>query len=651
MFVPVDAKISGVDFANMVTETPEMNYFIYEHMYSGAGVGIGDLNNDDLPDLFMVGNMVPDRLYLNKGGLRFEDASAKALPAEGDHGWHVGVTMADVNADGWLDIYVTRAGGFREGPRRTNLLFINQGADEQGVPHFKEEAAAAGIADSTRSVQSAFFDYDHDGDLDLYVANTAKEPGKKWSYEEMQQMVADRTSPTCRLYRNDGPGKGPHDAPLFTDVTDAAGMRNMVFGLGLAVSDLNKDGWVDIYQSNDFDEPDYMYMNKRDGSFVEQCQLRMRHISWFGMGCDIADYNNDGLPDVVVLDMASPDHVRSEKNMGSMSSDKFWTFVKVGLGYQYMFNTLQLNNGNGTFSEVGQLAGISKTDWSWSALFADLDNDGWKDLAVTNGYKRDVLDNDFTAKAKARQNEGRKFDLNEMFQLIPTSRIHSFLFHNDGLDSSSGSASLAFSDVTDDWGLTAKTISHGAAYADLDRDGDLDLVINHQDTIGSVYENKAVQSGRGNFLRVKVEGANTALGMGAEVTIHTGDGDPVSGDDRHSGLPLMHGERGAFRSWDPHASGSCDGEVARWSYRASSPTYPRVLCSWWNGRAPKGSRHHPPRSHFLQRSPPPAGLISHMRSAPTTMSILKCSSLTRNRRTVRCSAWGMPTAMVWRTCS
>ena len=499
LFLPVPASRSGIDFANHVTETHEYNYFNYEYMYNGGGVAIGDINNDGLPDIYFTGNMVPDKLYLNKGGLQFEDITATALPVLDHQGWRTGVTMADVNGDGLLDIYVCRAGWYTDGAKRSNLLYINN-----GDLTFTEAAEAWGIADTTRSTQAAFFDMDGDGDLDLYVANTPIQTEQKLSNIEVARLIRERATPTDRLYRNDG-GR-------FTDITWESGIGNMGYGLGLAISDLNGDGLPDIYVANDYIERDFMYINQGGGRFKDEVLERTRHISNFGMGCDVADYDNDGLPDIVVLDMVSADHVRSKKNMGAMSPDQFWLTVKAGYHHQYMFNTLQRNNGNGTFSELGQLAGISKTDWSWAPLLADLDNDGHKDLLITNGYKRDMRDNDYIEASRQRNAIDKRISFDELMSLIPATRIRNYLFRNNG--------DLTFSDVSEAWGFHAAVNSNGAAYADLDGDGDLDLVINNIDEKASVFENRAVQQELGGSVRVALEGAATGLALGAKVELH-----------------------------------------------------------------------------------------------------------------------------------
>lgn len=512
MLRKVPSSSSGITFSNPIVETAELNYFKYEYLYNGGGVAVGDLNNDGLTDVYFTGTLNPDKLYLNKGSLKFEDVTSKVLTTKHE-GWHNGVTMADVNDDGWLDIYVCRSGWYEDGALRSNLLYINKGAEPGGVPTFEESAAAFGVADTGRSTQGAFFDMDGDADLDLYVMNTPLQGKRMLNTLEVEQLIAQGKAPTDRLYRNDG-GK-------FTDVSKQAGIQNMAYGLGLVVSDLNGDDRPDVYVANDYIAPDFMYLNQGNGKFAERIKETTRHISNFGMGCDAADYNNDGLPDIMVVDMVSEDHVRSKKNMAGMSSEKFWGTVKVGYHYQYMFNTLQLNNGNGTFSEVAQLGGVSKTDWSWAPLFCDLDNDGWKDLIITNGYKRDMRDRDYEMASDKLKGQ-KQVSLQQLMQLVPTNRIRDYIYRNKGADES-GMPSLGFENVSEAWGFTDAANSNGAAYADLDNDGDLDVLINNIDATAELYENTAVQQGKGHWLRVKLEGDGGKAYL-AKVTLTTPQG-------------------------------------------------------------------------------------------------------------------------------
>ena len=500
-FELLSSEQTGIDLINRITETPTTNYYLYEYLYNGGGVAIGDINNDGLPDIYLTGNMVQDKLYLNKGGMRFEDITSDAITS-GQDGWHTGVLMADVNADGWLDIYVCRSGWYEGGNERSNLLYLNNG-DET----FTESGGEMGIADTSRSTHAAFFDYDGDNDLDLYVLNTPLQGNSKLNTLEVKKAIENSTSPTDRLFRNDNGG--------FIDVTNEAGIRNFAYGLGLGISDLNGDGWMDIYVSNDYIAPDNMYINNGDGTFTDELQKMTKHISNFGMGNDIADFNNDGYPDIVELDMVSEDHVRSKKNMSGMSNEKFWGAVKVGYHYQYMSNTLQKNNGNGTFSEIAQLAGIAKTDWSWAPLFADLDNDGQKDLFITNGYKRDMRDNDYLNKLQAIKSSKNKISFQEVIALVPTEKIRNYIFQNNG--------DLTFSNRTEDWGLERPFNSNGAAYADLDNDGDLDLVVNNIDEAAAIYRNNSEKLEANRSLRIVLKDDSNGTLFGTKVYVTLSD--------------------------------------------------------------------------------------------------------------------------------
>ena len=499
LLVKVLPDSSGIHFSNILTESAEVNYFTYVYAYNGAGVAVGDVNNDGLQDLYFTGNQVSDKLYLNRGGLRFEDVTATALGPTAAEGWRTGVSMADVNADGWLDIYVCRSGPTSDTSLTRNLLYINN-----GDATFTERARTWGTADTTHSTQGAFFDHDTDGDLDLFILNAPADRLRQLSNITALNAVKEKRAPTGRLLRNDG-GR-------YTDITYEADVQHFIYGLGVSIADLDLNGHPDIYAACDFDSPDLMYLNTGEGNYVEQLQGRTRHTSNFGMGSDVADYNNDGLPDIVVLDMTAPDHVRNKTNMGSMSPDRFWANVRGGYFFQYMVNTLQLNNGNGTFSEIGQFAGIARTDWSWAPLLADLDNDGWKDLFITNGFKHDVRDNDYQRKVYGDLRSGADFIAK--LDLIPSTRLRNYLFRNNH--------DLTFSDSSQAWGFADAENSNGAAYADLDNDGDLDLVINNIDEVASLYENTSRQRNSPNhFLRLDLRaGANGAwIAMGAKAFV------------------------------------------------------------------------------------------------------------------------------------
>lgn len=503
---PADCK---VNFVNQISENNQVNFYNFDAMYQGAGVCVGDINNDGLPDIYFAGNQVENKLYLNKGNMEFEDISAKAGVNDAS-GWTTGVSMADVNGDGFLDIYVCRF-LYNEKDRLRNLLYVNQG---DGT--FVEQAEQFGIADAGYSIQASFFDYDKDGDLDLYVANQPanqtqirKQLGKKRHYQF-----------TDRLYKNNGNS-------TFTEVTEAAGIKNYSFSLSTSVSDVNGDGWPDIYVACDYEEPDFFYRNNRDGTFTNIAHTALRHMSNFSMGVDIADFNNDGLMDIYSPDMVAADNVRLKTNMSGMNPKKFWGLVKSGYHYQYMFNALQLNNGNGMFREIAQMSGVSNTDWSWSALFADFDQDGYKDLMVSNGLMRDMRNNDFRiqvkqkmAELKQQQAAGSKVTgLNplELINLAPSHKISNFLFKNNG--------DLTFENKASDWGFDKKGWSQGAAYADLDNDGDLDIVLNNMNETASIYKNKVNENGGNNYLKLKLKGSKTnPFSYGAVAKLDFSDG-------------------------------------------------------------------------------------------------------------------------------
>jgi len=502
VFSSVSMKRSNIDFVNEFEENEKQNYYVYEYLYNGGGVAVGDINNDGLPDIYFTGNLVDDKLYLNKGNMEFEDISDSAIKV-GKKGWHSGVTMADVNDDGFVDIYVCRAGWYKDERSCANLLYINN-----GDMTFTESAREYGIAGKSRSTQGAFFDFDRDGDLDLYVVNSPLQGDEQKNNLEVLELIRQHKSPSDRLYRNDG-GK-------FKDVTAEKGIWNMGYGLGLAVSDLDDNGFQDMYVANDYIERDQHYSNT-GGEFEEIALESMRHISNFGMGCDAADINNDGLVDLLSVDMVSEDHIRSKKNMSGMSRKKFWKATNAGYHYQFMFNSMQINNGNGTFSEIANMAGISKTDWSWAPLFADFDNDGDKDLMVTNGFKRDMRDNDYMRRAdELKKKNNGKVQFNEVLSLIPVNQVKNYLYQNNG--------DLTFSNVTDNWGFNKPVNSNGAAYADLDQDGDLDLVINNMDVPSEIFENNTAKKSDNHYIQIALSKPYTAISQGAKVTIKTADG-------------------------------------------------------------------------------------------------------------------------------
>ena len=519
LFELLPASKTGVDFKNLLKETPEFNVLKYGYFYNGGGVAVGDVNNDGLPDIYFTGNLVASKLYINRGDFEFEEIAEEAgVSAAGL--WNTGSTMADVNGDGWLDIYVCRSAATSQ-LRRENLLFINNGPSKEGGEiTFSEHAKFYGVNDQGYSTQAAFFDYDRDGDLDLYLLNHSVQ--EYAGFSQLTSKYKERNSPfySDKLYRNElipSPDSPPGG---FTDMTREAGiLRNVLgFGLGVAISDLNRDGWMDIYISNDYNEQDYLYINQQDGTFSEQLADYFDHVSLFSMGSDVADINHDGLPDLVTLDMLPESHYRQKMTSGPDNYDKYQRLVSSGFHKQSMRNMLQLNNGNQSFSEIGQLAGISNTDWSWSALMADYDLDGFTDLFVTNGYEKDYTNMDFLAfaaneKIKADQNN-TEVAVSTLLSQMPPIRVPNYMYKNQG--------NLRFEQVSEAWGIDQDFQSNGAAYADLDMDGDLDLVVNNINDEAAIYRNQAIQYLQHHYLKIRLKGAlkNTA-GIGAEVCLIT----------------------------------------------------------------------------------------------------------------------------------
>jgi hypothetical protein len=405
LFTLLSSDSTGIKFINHLEEDVHddtKNILSSDYFFNGAGVAIGDVNNDGLPDVFMVGNEVDNRLYINKGDMKFEDVTEKAN-ININKKWSTGATMADVNGDGFLDVYVCQ-GGTKHTPwdYKANLLFINNGpSTDSGQVTFTESAKEYGLDDTNISTQAAFFDYDKDGDLDCIVMNESKYTTvvHKEIFEDLK-VKENLERASSHLFRNDN-GK-------FKKVTEEAGMLHWGFGLGLAVSDFNEDGWPDVYIANDYSVPDFMYINNGDGTFTDQVKEMTNQISFFSMGIDVADFNNDGKQEIAVVDMSADDHIRSKTLMESMNTEMFWYYINIrNFHYQYMFNAFQLNNGNGTYSNIANMAGVSNSDWSWAALLADFDNDGYKDYFVSNGYRRYAKDNDFKlAMAKTRKENG-----------------------------------------------------------------------------------------------------------------------------------------------------------------------------------------------------------------------------------------------------
>ncbi|WP_224483790.1 VCBS repeat-containing protein [Robertkochia aurantiaca] len=483
---------TGIDFSNEITANLSTleNLFNYDYFYNGAGVGMADINNDGLPDLFFAGNQVKNRLYLNKGNMVFEDITEKAGINTGKI-WSNGVTFADINQDGYIDIYVTQ-GGPHKRLQRKNLLFINNKDNT-----FTEMAESYGLADMGISTQAVFFDHDKDGDLDCFILNENELYGLDplGLYSVLKEQPEALQFNTCRFYVNNN-GK-------FVDSTEEAGLLRPFFGLGLTVSDINNDSWPDIYAASDYYLPDALYINNQKGGFTDEIKNYTNQISFYGMGIDIADINNDAREDIYVLDMAANDHVRSKTLMASMSTDRFDFLVNTAdFQYQYMYNSLQLNQGNNRFDNIAQVTKTASTDWSWSVLMSDLDNNTLKDIFVTNGYRRYALDNDTQRRVFETQ---KKYNGNvplevkqQLYESIPSEKLPNLIFRNE--------KDLHFENVNEVWGLEEATFSNGAVVGDLDNDGDLDIVINNMDEEAFVYRNNTSEKKRANFIRVKPEG-------------------------------------------------------------------------------------------------------------------------------------------------
>ncbi|WP_394370251.1 VCBS repeat-containing protein [Zobellia russellii] len=508
-FQLVFERDSGIDFANTINETDELHYFSFPYIYIGGGVGVADFDNDGLSDIFFAGNVVSSKIYKNTGDFRFEDVT-QSSGIEGRY-WANGISVIDINQDGLMDVYVS-VGGFATEAERKNKLYINQGNFK-----FTEQAAIYGIDDSGYSTQAGFFDYDRDGDLDLYVMTHANEPPK-----EIEKLYTknDGSGPsTDRLYENKGVGANGY--PQFENVSEKAGILIEGYGLGLSITDINKDGWPDIYVANDFVANDLLYINNQDGTFSNKLSQYFQHTSRNGMGIDVSDINNDALPDVLVMDMLPEINKRQKTMTANMNHEHFKQTLREGFSPQFIRNTLQLNQGNdvqGTpvFSEIGRYSGLHQTDWSWSPLIADFDNDGFKDVYITNGFRRDITNHDFMEYSSQagifKNGTGRASEkkIVERLKKLDSIFLPNYAFSNDG--------SLKFTDKTQLWGLEKASLSNGAVYADFDNDGDLDLVVNNINAPAFLYKNNSDKTQENHYLRVRLNGnKNNVEGIGAKV--------------------------------------------------------------------------------------------------------------------------------------
>lgn len=510
LFTLLPPDSTGVKFENRVENQKNFNIFKYRNFYNGGGVALGDINNDGLTDIFLTGNMVPNRLYLNKGDFRFEDISEKA-GVLGNKPWSTGVTMADVNADGWLDIYVSNAGNM-EGNNHDNDLYINN-----GDLTFTEKAAEFNLAKTGFSTHASFFDYDLDGDLDAYILNNSNIPVSSLGYAHQRDVRAQDWEGVPHIFRGVGDMLLRNDDGVFTDVSEEAGIYGSLigFGLGVLATDFNRDGYPDIYVSNDFYERDYLYINQQDGTFSEEIMQRTGHLSLSAMGIDIGDINNDGHQEVFITDMLP----EAEERVKSVMEFEGYNVYKLkegkDFGHQYIQNTLQLNNGNGTFSEIAYYSGVHATDWSWAGLMFDMDNDGLRDIFVTNGINHDLTDLDFVdffanEIIQKMALTGKKESIDSIIQKMPIKPQPNFAFRNKG--------DLTFDNANTEWGFETPTRSNGAAYGDLDNDGDLDLVINNVNMPAYLYRNETDSRSDHNFLRLRLEGrGKNPFAVGATV--------------------------------------------------------------------------------------------------------------------------------------
>ena len=519
LFEKLSSNKTGIHFINTIIENDSVNMLNYYYCYNGGGVGIADFNNDNLPDIFFTGNMLSSKLYLNKGNMQFEDITLSAGLTT--HDWIMGVSVVDINNDGFMDIYLNVAGP-QFARKHHNLLYINQINVNGSLPRFKEESANYGLDDSSFCVQSAFLDYDRDGDLDMYLlTNDVDRVGKSYIMPASYPTTGGKT--IDRFYENVG---DTLNHPLFKNVSSKAGIIQEGYGLGLAIGDLNGDGWADVYAANDFMPNDQLLINQKNKTFKDVAAKSMRHQTYNGMGVDIEDINNDAKPDIMVMDMLPENNERRKTMIAKTDYESFFLRQKAGYVDEYMRNTLQLNQGidktgNLFFSDIAQFAGVNATDWSWGVLLSDFDNDGLRDAYITNGFVKDITDLDYINYNQENNmfgtNKARDDKSKGLVNLLKGVKLSNYMYKNKG--------DLSFDNTTETWGLKYNSYSNGAAYADLDNDGDQDLVVNNINEEAYVFENKAIKPkiNENSYLQITLKGNKKNVnGVGSTVTLYCG---------------------------------------------------------------------------------------------------------------------------------
>ncbi len=594
LFEILDEDRTGIHFNNHLTSTQQFNLFNYMYFYNGGGVGAGDFNNDGKVDVFFAANQGDNKIYINKGGLHFEDVSASAnIPK--DSGWSTGVSVVDINNDGMLDIYVCRVGKLNGLPASHNILLVCQSIDKNGVPHYTEKSHEYGLDFSGFSTQAVFFDYDNDGDLDMYLLNHTIHDNGTFGPRNVMMNTFNPLSGD-RLYRNDG--------NTFTDVTAKSGINSSVigYGLGVMVTDINLDGYPDIYVGNDFHENDYMYINQGNGTFKEELTSHLMHSSQFSMGVDIADVNNDGYPEIISMDMLPSDNYILKRSLGEDENDIFYEKIKNGYFYQYTRNNLQYNRRNGMFSETGLYSGVAATDWSWAPLWVDFDNDGLKDLFISNGIPKRMNDIDFInfisngeiqQKIRDKNMEAKDMGLIDKF---PQIKINNKFFKNTG--------ELKFNDQEANISNNKPTYSNGAVYADFDNDGDMDVLVNNIDEVAMLYENKSNDQHQQKWIDISLTGPGENIhAIGSKVVMFTGgeirtyDKYPVHGFLSSMEVPIHIGLGTAkvdsmFLVWPDHTYEAIHPDqksgTVSFTYRKGLPAfnYATIAGHWKNNTAP-----------------------------------------------------------------